>query len=222
MLDAIGDLLPAAVGVALSPFPIIAIVLVLGSVRATASGSAFATGWVVGLGCTTTLVVVLTGGADDPTTDVPVVLSWVKVAIGGSLIALAGRKWTTRPRDGDEPQTPGWMSTLDGVHPPRAFGLGIVLGGANPKNVAFTFAAATSISELGLGGSEAAVAAGAYVLLASSTVLGPLLAHVVAGARSEPALATVKDFMLANNAVIMMVILLILGASVLGDGLAGI
>ena len=47
--DAIGDLLPSAVGVALSPIPIVAVILMLGTPRAWTTGPAFATGWVLGL-----------------------------------------------------------------------------------------------------------------------------------------------------------------------------
>ncbi len=49
MWQAIGDLLPSAVGVALSPVPIIAVILMLGTPRARTTGSAFALGWVAGL-----------------------------------------------------------------------------------------------------------------------------------------------------------------------------
>jgi Sap, sulfolipid-1-addressing protein len=44
--EAIGDLLPSAVGVALSPIPIVAVILMLGTPRARSNGPAFAAGWV--------------------------------------------------------------------------------------------------------------------------------------------------------------------------------
>jgi hypothetical protein len=49
-----------------------------------------------------------------------------------------------------------------------------------------------------------------------------VVVHLVAGTRSAPALASVKAFMLAHDTAIMMVVLLVLGAKVLGDGLAGL
>ena len=49
MGEAIGDTLPLAIGVALSPVPIIAIVLMLGTPRARSNGPAFALGWIAGL-----------------------------------------------------------------------------------------------------------------------------------------------------------------------------
>jgi hypothetical protein len=222
VLDAIGDLLPAAVGIALSPFPIIAVVLVLGSPRATANGTAFTVGWLLGLSAITALMILLTDGANDPASDTSALVAWARVAIGLALLGLAGKKWITRPRLGDEVLTPGWMASLEQIHPTRALGLAFVLASANPKNLAFTFSAASSISTVGLIGGDAAVAGGAFVALASASVIAIVVAHVVAGARSATALANIKEFMLANNAVIMMAILVLLGAKVLGDGLAGI
>ena len=49
--DAIGGLLPSAVGVALSPIPIIAVILMLDTPKARSNGPAFALGWVFGLTC---------------------------------------------------------------------------------------------------------------------------------------------------------------------------
>jgi hypothetical protein len=222
VLDAIGQVLPAAVGVALSPFPIIAVVLVLGTPRARPNGLAFAAGWIVGLALVTAVGILVTGGADDPASDASTVVSWVRVVLGVALIAAAGRKWRSRARPGEEPATPAWMASLDGIGPSRALGLGGALGGVNPKNLALTFAAASSIAAAGLEGADAGIAGATYVALASSTVLGAVVVHLVAGTRSAPALASVKAFMLAHDTAIMVVVLLVLGAKVLGDGLAGL
>ena len=49
MGQASGDILPMAIGVAISPVPIIAIVLMLGTPRARSTGPASTLGWVAGL-----------------------------------------------------------------------------------------------------------------------------------------------------------------------------
>jgi hypothetical protein len=49
-----------------------------------------------------------------------------------------------------------------------------------------------------------------------------VLFYLGAPATAARPLAATKQFMSANNAVIMMVVLLLLGAKLLGDGLAGI
>jgi hypothetical protein len=48
--QAIGQVLSLGVGVALSPVPIIAVVLLLGTPRARINGPAFLVGWILGLG----------------------------------------------------------------------------------------------------------------------------------------------------------------------------
>lgn len=61
MGEAIGDILPLAIGVALSPVPIIAIVLMLGTPRARVNGPAFAVGWLAGLTVVGTIVLLVVG-----------------------------------------------------------------------------------------------------------------------------------------------------------------
>jgi threonine/homoserine/homoserine lactone efflux protein len=190
--DVIGDLLPSAFAVALSPIPIVAVVLVLGSPRARASGTAFALGWVGGLSVASVVVVLVASAGHDPDTDDPG-LSWLKIAIGVLfLLVMAARQWRKRPREGQEAEMPGWMATVDSATPRRALALGAALSAANPKNLALTLAAAASIAEAG-------------ILLAPERAARPLEA--------------VRRFMAANNAVIMMIVLLLLGAKLLGDGL---
>ena len=57
LIQAIGGMLPAAVAVALSPIPIVAVILVLATPRARTVGPAFAVGWVAGLTLVSTVVV---------------------------------------------------------------------------------------------------------------------------------------------------------------------
>jgi hypothetical protein len=49
-----------------------------------------------------------------------------------------------------------------------------------------------------------------------------VLFYLVAPVTAARPLAAIKQFMSDNNAVIMMVVLLLLGAKLLGDGLSGI
>ena len=64
MGEALGDILPLAVAVAIFPVPIIAVVLVLGSDRGTAKGAAFVLSWCFGLAAVGGIVLVFGGAAD--------------------------------------------------------------------------------------------------------------------------------------------------------------
>ena len=59
MGNAIGTILPQAIGVAISPVPIIAVILMLFSQRAKSNGPAFLLGWVLALVVVGSIVLVL-------------------------------------------------------------------------------------------------------------------------------------------------------------------
>ena len=61
-----------------------------------------------------------------------------------------------------------------------------------------------------------------FVVIGSLTVAGPVVFFLVAPRRAAGPLSSIKDFMAAHNAVIMMVVLLVLGAKLIGNGIAGL
>jgi threonine/homoserine/homoserine lactone efflux protein len=220
--DAIGELLPAAVAVALSPIPIVAVVLVLDGPRARGSGPAFALGWVVGLTTVSVLVVLIAGAASDPGSDAATGVNWVMAGIGVLFLVMAVRMWRKRPARGESPEMPSWMASINSVAPVKAILLGSVLSGANPKNLALTLAAAAAIANAELDGPDTAVAILTFVAIGSVTVVGAVAFSLAAPSRAARPLAAVRQFMADNNATIMMVILVLLGVKLLGDALAGV
>ena len=222
MGPAIGDLLPSAVGVALSPVPIIAVILMLGTPRARSNGPAFAIGWVVGLVVVSVIVVLLASGADDADSGSSTAVDVINLVFGALFLLLALKQWRSRPRPGVEVAMPKWMAAIDTVTPGRAFLLGAALSGVNPKNLALTLAAAASIAQAGLDAGGTAVAIACFVVIGSLTVAGPVVVFIVAARQAAGPLESIKDFMAAHNAVIMMVVLLVLGAKLIGNGIAGL
>jgi threonine/homoserine/homoserine lactone efflux protein len=219
---AIGELLPAAVAVALSPIPIVAVIVMLGTPKARTNGPAFALGWVVGLVAVSVIVLVLANGADDPNSTSADTVEWGKVVLGAALIVMAFRQWRKRPRHGEAAQMPGWMAVVDRFTPARSLVLGIGLSAVNPKNLVLTAAAAAAIAQAGLSTGDTAIAVLVFVVIASVTVVGSVLLFVVAPHRAERPLAVMKEFMAQHNAVIMMIVLLVIGAKLLGDGIGGV
>jgi hypothetical protein len=192
--QAIGDLLPAAAAVALSPIPIIAIVVVLDSRRARVNGSAFAVGWVAGLAGVSVAVVRLTGGASDPHSDSAAGVNWLMVAVGAMLLVMAARQRKKRPERGEDEVMPAWMAGVESVSPVEA---------------------------AGLGGADQAIAIAKFAVIGSVTIVGAVSFFLVAPSRAARPLGVVRQFMADNNATIMMVIVLILGFKVLGNALSG-
>ncbi len=221
MVDAIGGLLPSAVGVALSPVPIIAMILMLATPGGRGNGFAFAAGWVLGL-LVVSIGVLLLAGSADTSSGASTTVSWVKLVLGALFLVLAVRQWRTRPEPGSEASLPAWMQTIDTFGAGRSLGLGALLSGVNPKNLALGIASGASIAQAGLSAGGNAVAVVVYVLIGSVTVLGPVLLTVVAPRRATTTLAHLKAFMAQHNAAIMTVLFLVLGAKLVGDGLSGL
>jgi threonine/homoserine/homoserine lactone efflux protein len=222
MAEAIGQMLPAAVGVAISPIPIVAVVLMLVSARGRVNGPAFLAGWCLAIAVVGTVVLLAAGGASasddgEPAGWVP----WLELVLGVLLLLVALRHWRARPRGDAEPPLPKWMQALDRFKPPKAFGAGAVLAGVNPKNLLLIVAGAAAIAQTGIPGGEQAIALALFVLIASVGVATPVVIAFALGDRSGPLLAGLKGWMAHNNAVIMVVLLAIIGVKLIGDAIGG-
>lgn len=222
VLQAIGAVLPAALAVALSPFPVIGVVLILAGTHGRRNGPLFAAGWVAGLVVVTVLVVAVFGGADDSGSTSAVAADWLRILFGAGLVSGGIRKWWKRAPVDEVEAVPGWMASLDDASASRALGLGVLLSAANPKNFVLTAAAATSMVEAGVHGTDLVVAVAVFVALASVTVVGAVVVRLVGGQWGVSLLESVRHFMVANSVVITVIVLVILGAKILSDGLSGL
>src|SRR5215471_14742528 len=106
----IGDLLPLGVGVAISPIPIIAVILMLMSREASRTSVGFLIGWVAGIVVVTTVVLLLVGQAKNASQGQPSTLSSVlKLVFGVLLLLLGANEWRHKPKPGETPAMPKWM-----------------------------------------------------------------------------------------------------------------
>src|SRR4051812_31343597 len=110
----LGELIPLALVVAMSPLTIIpAIVLVLQSDRASPTGLAFMSGWLVGLAATTAVFVQLPRLLDGLNRPAPTWAAWVRIAAGGALGAFGVWRGLSRPRGGKQPARRGRLAEGD-------------------------------------------------------------------------------------------------------------
>jgi hypothetical protein len=61
-----------------------------------------------------------------------------------------------------------------------------------------------------------------FVAIGSVTIIVPLVIYLAVGPKATEILGGIKDWMAANNAAIMTVILLVLGAKLIGDAISGL
>jgi threonine/homoserine/homoserine lactone efflux protein len=223
MADAIGQVLALGVVVALSPIPLIAVVLMLGTPRARVNGPAFVLGWVIGLAVVGAIVLVVAGvaGADgdaEPATWVDV----LKIALGVLLVLLAAKQWRGRPRDRAATEMPGWMRTIDTFTPGRTIAVAAASSAANPKNLVLTVGAAAAIAQTGIDAGEQAIALAVFILVAALGPAVPVAIHFVLGERARRPLDDLKAWLAAHGSAIMAVLFLVIGAKLIGDGISGL
>ncbi len=220
MGSVIGAILPLALGIAISPIPIIAAILMLLSPKARVTSVGFMLGWVIGIVVGVSVFTALSSGlsGSDENASQPV-KGVIQLILGGLLWWLALSQWRKRPRPGEDPVMPKWMQAIDTISFPMAFGLGFLLAAVNPKNLLMAAGAGTEIGGAGLSGGNIAVVIVVFTLIAGSTVLIPVIGYLVAADRMREPLDTLRGFLSKENAVIMAVLLLVIGTSVIGKGI---
>jgi threonine/homoserine/homoserine lactone efflux protein len=223
MGQAIGQVLSFGVGVAISPVPIIAVVLMLATPKGRVNGPAFLLGWVAGLAVLGTIVLLVAGGASASKHGTPATwVSILKIALGVLLWLLAVRQWRGRPHGEEEPQLPGWMKSIDTFTPARSIAMAVALSAINPKNLLLVVGAAAAIAQTGASALSQAVALAVFVVIATLGVGAPVVIYFVMGDRGDSILKGLHDWMARENATIMAVICLIIGAKLVGDAITAL
>ncbi|MGW1808458.1 GAP family protein [Streptomyces sp. NPDC002078] len=220
MGHAVGDVLGLAAGVAVSPLPIVAIILILAAPRGHLNGPLFALGWVLGLAVLGAIMLAVGGSGSASVHKHPA--TWVgalKLALGLLLVLFGARLWRRRPADPAQAQLPKWMAAIDRFTPLKILGLGLALSAANAKNAPLTIAAGASISSAGIPLPQQIGALAVFVLIASIGVLAPLAVYLLMGERAKSVLGNWRDWATRHNVAVMAVLFFVLGLKLLGDGI---
>jgi threonine/homoserine/homoserine lactone efflux protein len=223
MGKAISEVIPFAIGVAISPLSIIAVILVLLSAKARVNGLVFTAGWLVGVALVATVIYLLADAGDVSSVGSASDTSyWLKLVGGILLVLLAFRHWRKRPAAGETPDQPKWMSAIDTLTPVKTGGLAVLLAVANPKNLALSLAAGASLAQAGVSGGEATVGLIVFVAIASVGVIVPVVAYLAGAERAAHMLDGWKTWLSANNTAMMAVLFLVFGAVLFSQGLRGL
>lgn len=218
---AIGDVLPIAVAVAISPVAIITGVVLLLSEHGRGKAALFAIGWVVTLLIVTGVAVAITDVAeeDEPTATEHGVQVFTLV-LGLFFLFLAVMSWRNRPAPGEPAKEAKLLARVTAMSGLAVLALGLIEGIAIVKNVPLSLGAGARIAEDTQRGASAWVVLVIYVLIASIGILLPLLIAAVGGHRLDPALSNFRQWLEDNISPITIITLLVVGAYFVGKGLA--
>ena len=208
MSEVLGEILPIALAIAASPFPIIPAILLLFTARPRATGLAFLAGWFLGV-LAATVAFVAVAAVVEVGDETPAWASWARLVLGLALVVLGLSRWRSRR---EQTESPAWMAALSDATPGPAVRLGLLLSAANPKIVLLAAAAGIAIGSAELTASEAAVSVGVVAVVGSLTVALPVLLYVLLGDRMLAPLARARSWLELHNAAVMAVVITVIGA----------
>ncbi|HWH99398.1 MAG TPA: GAP family protein [Propionibacteriaceae bacterium] len=218
MLSAFGQLLPIALAAAVSSVPITLTILILLSPKRSRVAIPFLIGWVAGMA----VVVVLSslGASALPIRSIRTSQKAIgigEIIVGVGLLVVAVLSWRRAARATTAPRN-RWLDSVERLGPATALGLAVVLN-LRPKGLLLGAAAGLAVAGARLSGTDAVIAILSYLALASATVTVPIIATLVSPARMEPRLVLARDWLDRNGGHITVVVLLMVGVVILGDGL---
>jgi hypothetical protein len=219
----VGEILPLALVVTISPLNIIPAILLLFTTKPLVNAMSFLVGFIAGVAVVLGLFVSIAGAVNlSAGSGHSTWAGALKLVLGVYLLVAAFRKFRNRPRTGEEGSMPKWMDGISGYSPGKALGAGAALGALNPKNVVVGLAAAAAIAAGGLSTGQQFAMSAIYVFVAVLGVAAPILVMLFLGERAPEVLDGLNDWLRQNNASVMSVLFVVFGVVLIGQGIAGV
>ena len=223
MRTVVGEVLPLAVVVTVSPLNIVAAILLLFSRRPILHASCYLAGFAVGVAAVVGVLAAVAGAASLSTdSQRSQGASGLLLALGIVLLVVAVRRFRSRPAPGETTPLPSWMDGISTFGPGRSLVAGLTVGAVNPKNIAVGLASAVAIATAGLAAGQAVGVVVVYTVVASLGVALPVVVMVLLGDRADEVLRGWQAWLGRNNAAMMAVVYLIFGVLLVGRGIGGI
>lgn len=222
MWDVVLHMLPFAVGIAISPVPIITVILMLFTPRPRSNGAGFVLGWFLGIGIPALVVFMVDrainqGDAATPPSRLALNL---RIAVGVILILVAAWNWMHRNKPDDENKKPLLMRVVDSITPWKAMVLGFLFADVtNPKNLALTVAGCMAIISGHLSIAANALVLTFFTCLASLGVAIPLLLFMSGGDAAKQTVQQWRHWLMRHKKGVMAVLFLVFGAALLFNGI---
>ena len=195
---------------------IAAVTLILSGAQSRAVGACFALGWFFGVSASIVVFIAVVSAAET-SDESPLWIAVPELVLGIAFLALAIHVWRGRSREASE--SPPWLGVLDRLTPLRSAALGVVLSAANPKNLALALGAAIALAEADLSSGLTTRTAALYILIGTAGVAVPVAISLVAPAWSGSVLGRFRAWLVRDDAMVLTVLGLVIGAKFVFDGL---
>lgn len=207
-----------AFGIAASPSPVIAMLILLMTRRATVNAIYFLTGWFTGLLLVglitlfgTSLLEFSSVGSGNAGN--------LRIILGVVFLIISVLMARQIPRKGQQPAPPAWLDKLENFRFPQSFGFGFFFSVPNVKNASLVVTGLSEVLPHHLGGAAEITVLLLFCLTASMGVMIPPVIYMLFGDRATSAFSVMKQWLIRNRALILFLILLFFGVLWLVQGL---
>jgi hypothetical protein len=218
MGDLFLQLLPLAIVCALSPWAIVAVILMLASDRPSNS-VAWVVGWTLSTLAVGLLIVLFFGGHDFSSNSTPTTAACVvQVLLGVLLFLAAGWSWARRPaRTGELSKQPGWMTRIGEMSPVWAF-----LIGAFWINTTVVIAAGVDTLRADVSNGSSIAVFAAFTLITLSVQGALILYAYLLPTQAASGLSRIREWITRNQQTALAVVALVLGIWFAAQGISGL
>ena len=221
MRDVVLHMLPFAVGIAISPVPIITVILMLFTPRPKSNGAGFLLGWFMGIGLPALVVFMLDRMINQGNDASPPsrIASTLRIAFGFLLILVATWNWVKRNKPDDENKKPLLMKVVDSITPWKAILLGFLFADVtNPKNLALTVAGCLAIAGGHLTALGNIFSLTLFTGMASLGVAIPVLLFMSGGEKAKQTVEQWRQWLMKHKKGVMAVLFFVFGVALLVRG----
>lgn len=219
MDSAVSAILSPAVGILISPFPIVGLILILLSNKARINSIFYTLGWIIGNIVIFLIGLFVMGSAVNTSGDQSMLVKIVLIVLGVLLILLGAHDFTKRPKKGEKADTPKWFAKMSNIKPGGAMIFAFLLSAVNPKNMLLSLTAGVSVGTLNLVGGQETMAIILFGIIACCSIYIPTIAFLIAGVRLNNVLDSTRKWLIQNNSLIMALLFLFIGLSVISKAL---
>jgi hypothetical protein len=201
-----------ALAIAVNPVPIIACVTLLSTPHGKRNALYFIATVVILMLAIGSAVIFVVGQSSSSSTSTGGAA--VTTAFGLIFLAVAVQQWRTKPAEGKDP---GWMKALDKA----GLVAGVVLG-VSLTNYALLTSGMQKIVTSGLSSSVQTSALVFFTLIATSTIILPLIVYLVRPVWAKRVLGRFRDWLMKHNRVILIIVFGLMGLLFTVQGVIGL
>jgi hypothetical protein len=141
----------------------------------------------------------------------------LELLIGAALIVLGVVQIRRRSRT-SAAGMPHWLSAVDSFNGLVSFAVGVVLN-LRPKGLLLGITAGLALHAAPVNNAEFAAVLVIYTLIATSTVVVPIVASFLAPKKVQPKLVSARDWISVNGRVLTSAMMFMIGVVIFGAGL---